>query len=202
MVKSTVRRIKILSDAEINELYGLPSFNHADREDFFSLDDETQLLVDECRRIETKCYFILLLGYFRSKPIIFNFSFSEVQSDVEYIEKKYFSGKKVKPAELSPTTKTKLINRLLNYVGYSLYQSKLYKSPLIEKLNDSQQSALNLGMSLMSAFRTLINIILHWQAIAHFKNSFLLYWLKNVQELKTFLTKACLPVPAQPYSSF
>lgn len=70
MTTPQIKRIKILSNSEVNELYGLPRFNHADREDYFSLDEETQRLVNECRRIETKCYFILLLGYFRSKPII------------------------------------------------------------------------------------------------------------------------------------
>jgi TnpA family transposase len=38
--------------------------------------------------------------------------------------------------DLSPTTKTKLVNKLLKYAGFSTYQSKLDKSPLIERLND------------------------------------------------------------------
>ena len=70
MVKKTDKRIQILRKSEINELYDLPNFNHADREDYFSLDSETQRLVDKCRQLKTKVYFILLLGYFRCKPII------------------------------------------------------------------------------------------------------------------------------------
>jgi len=48
MAKKTDKRIQILRKSEINELYALQNFNHADREDYFSLDDETQKLVDKC----------------------------------------------------------------------------------------------------------------------------------------------------------
>ncbi len=38
--------------------------------------------------------------------------------------------------DLSPTTKTKLINKLLKYTGFTTYQSKLDKEPLLKRLND------------------------------------------------------------------
>lgn len=62
MKQSNNKRIKILNKFEIAELYSLLTFSHAEREEYFSLDDEIQTLVDECRRTDTKCYFILLLG--------------------------------------------------------------------------------------------------------------------------------------------
>jgi hypothetical protein len=65
MAKKTNKCIQILRKSEINELYDLPNLNHADREDYFSLDNETQKLVDKCSQIEAKVYSILLLGYFR-----------------------------------------------------------------------------------------------------------------------------------------
>ena len=37
--------------------------------------------------------------------------------------------------DLSPTTKTKLINKLLKYTGFTAYQSKLDKEPLLKRLN-------------------------------------------------------------------
>jgi hypothetical protein len=100
------------------------------------LDSETQRLVNELRRIETRVYFILLLGYFRSRPIVFNFSFSQVRSDLDYVRAKYFSDKDMSLDDLSPTTKTKLINKLLKYTGFTTYQSKLDKEPLLKRLND------------------------------------------------------------------
>ncbi|WP_191603807.1 Tn3 family transposase [Marinomonas algicola] len=136
MSSSNTKRIQILSESEINELYALPNFNRKDRDDYFSLDSETQRLVNELRRIETRVYFILLLGYFRSRPIVFNFSFSQVRSDLDYVRAKYFSDKDMSLDDLSPTTKTKLINKLLKYTGFTTYQSKLDKEPLLKRLND------------------------------------------------------------------
>ncbi len=136
IINSTTKRIKILNESEINELYALPNFNRIDREDYFSLDNETQKLVNELRRLQTRIYFILLLGYFRSRPIIFSFSFSQVSSDLDYVKGRYFSDKDISMDDLSPTTKTKLINKLLKYTGFTAYQSKLDKDPLLKRLND------------------------------------------------------------------
>ena len=136
ITNSTTKRIKILNESEINELYALPNFNRIDREDYFSLDNETQKLVNELRRLETRIYFILLLGYFRSRPIIFSFSFSQVSSDLDYVKGRYFTDQDISMDDLSPTTKTKLINNLLKYTGFTAYQSKLDKEPLLKRLND------------------------------------------------------------------
>ena len=136
ITNSTTKRIKILNESEINELYALPNFNRIDREDYFSLDNETQKLVNELRRLETRIYFILLLGYFRSRPIIFSFSFSQVSSDLDYVKGRYFTDQDTSMDDLSPTTKTKLINKLLKYTGFTAYQSKLDKEPLLKRLND------------------------------------------------------------------
>ncbi|WP_371287225.1 DUF4158 domain-containing protein [Colwellia ponticola] len=57
----------MLTSSEINELYALPNFSRTEREDYFSLDKETQKLVNTLRQVETRIYFILLLGYFRSR---------------------------------------------------------------------------------------------------------------------------------------
>ncbi|MCP4988990.1 MAG: DUF4158 domain-containing protein [Colwellia sp.] len=132
----TTKRIQILTSSEINELYALPNFSRTEREDYFSLDSETQKLVNELRRLETRVYFILLLGYFRSRPIIFNFAFDDVVADLDYVRSKYFDGKDMTLADLSRTTKTKLVKKLLKHVSFSIYQSKLNKTPLIERLND------------------------------------------------------------------
>ena len=39
-------------------------------------------------------------------------------------------------ADLSRTTTTKLVNKLLKYVSFSIYQSKIDKEPLLKRLND------------------------------------------------------------------
>jgi hypothetical protein len=124
------------SKFRVSETLGVGSFIHSDREDYFSLDKEMQKLVTSLRRYETKVYFILLLGYFRSRPIVFNFSFSDVEPDFDYVRKKHFNERNIPAIELSPTTKTKLVNKLLKYTGFSLYQNKRYRDKLLERLTD------------------------------------------------------------------
>jgi TnpA family transposase len=136
IIDQQTKRIQILTSSEINELYALPSFSRTEREDYFSLDKETLLLVNTLRRTETRIYFILLLGYFRSRPIIFNFTFSDVEIDYNYIKNKYFNDKNVDVDNLPPRTKTALIKKLLNYTGFSIFQSKLDKDSLLKRLND------------------------------------------------------------------
>ena len=60
MANKTGKRIQIFRKSEINELYDLSNFNHADGEDYLSLDNETQRLVKKCRQLETKVYLILI----------------------------------------------------------------------------------------------------------------------------------------------
>lgn len=93
-------------------------------------------IINKSRLIEARIYFILLLGYFRARPIIFNFSFEDVKADYDYIKRKYFNDKETYKVNLSPATKTILVNKLLKYTGFSLYKNKTDKPLLIERLND------------------------------------------------------------------
>ena len=76
------------------------------------------------------------MGYFRSRPIVFNFTFADVEADYSYIKTKYFNDKNVDTEDLPPRTKTALIKKLLSYTGFSIYQSKLDNEPLLKRLND------------------------------------------------------------------
>jgi hypothetical protein len=76
------------------------------------------------------------LGYFRSRPIVFNFTFSDVEPDFNYVKAKYFSNKNVQAEDIPPRTKTALVRKLLTYTGFSVYQSKNDRAPLLTRLND------------------------------------------------------------------
>ncbi|MDY3572458.1 DUF4158 domain-containing protein [Enterobacter hormaechei] len=52
----------------INELYQIPSFNSAEREEYFSLDKDLRRRINTISKIESRIYMILLVGYFRYKP--------------------------------------------------------------------------------------------------------------------------------------
>lgn len=77
-MSTDARRLKVLSNAEVDSLYSLPVFDHSDREEYFSMDKNVKKFVFSLRKFESRVYFILLLGYFRAKPLIHNFSADDV----------------------------------------------------------------------------------------------------------------------------
>ena len=67
---------------------------------------------------------------------MFNFTFADVEVDYNYIKTKYFNDKYIDIEDLPPRTKTALIKKLLSYTGFSIFQSKIDKEPLLKRLNN------------------------------------------------------------------
>ena len=95
MSKQTDKRRHILSQSEVSELYSLPRLNNIQREQSFSLADEELKAVNQRSSLSSKVYFILLLGYFREKPLIAQFRFRDVRDDSKYVVNRYYPGQKL-----------------------------------------------------------------------------------------------------------
>ena len=57
------KRLKILEDQEIEELYGRPRFSHEERVHFFDLSPEERALADGHYNLASRVLFILQVGY-------------------------------------------------------------------------------------------------------------------------------------------
>jgi hypothetical protein len=84
------KRLRILSQTEIETLYGRPRFTQDEQIEYFTLSPAEKELLRDLRAENTQCYFILQLGYFKAKQMFFSFEFHEVQEDVQYILAQYF----------------------------------------------------------------------------------------------------------------
>ena len=84
------KRLRILSQTEIETLYGRPRFTQDEQIEYFTLSPAEKELLRGLRAEHTQCYFILQLGYFKAKQMFFTFGFHEVKEDVEYILEQYF----------------------------------------------------------------------------------------------------------------
>ena len=82
---ANIKRIQLLSKAEICELYDLPEFNSNEQKLYFALTAEEFLALNNYTNIKTRVYFILQLGYFKAKQRFFDFKFENVFADVNYI---------------------------------------------------------------------------------------------------------------------
>lgn len=112
-------RLKFLTGKEVQELYSLPHFTYEERMRYFSLDPLEEKELENLRKISSKIYFILQLGYFKAKKMFFSFDIKEVQTDIKHIHQKYFLEVNSLPV-ITITMSTRLfqqacILKLLNY---------------------------------------------------------------------------------------
>lgn len=89
---SDSHRLNILSQEEIDELYGLPRFTDEDRRLYFDLSPAEKAAV-EARYASVAIHMTLELGYFKVKRQFFVFEPSMVMDDLQFVIAKYFPGK-------------------------------------------------------------------------------------------------------------
>lgn len=94
-MKAIRKRLSILTQSEIQNYFGIPRLTQEDREYFFELTDNELHLIDENWQLNSKLYFVLQLGYFKVKRILFNFDAEVVAEDVAYIIGTYFPDNEV-----------------------------------------------------------------------------------------------------------
>ncbi|MCX7121649.1 MAG: DUF4158 domain-containing protein [Gammaproteobacteria bacterium] len=112
------KRLKILSKAEINELYGIPHFTTDEQKAYFSLGKKEYAEMSECGSLASKVHFILQLGYFKTTSQFFDFKFREVKNDVGYILQHYFDNAKLNVKAVAKNTRLtnqRVIVKLLRY---------------------------------------------------------------------------------------
>ena len=85
-----LKRIYLLPEAEIADLYARPFFNQNEQQLYFDLNQVELDLLAQLGTIKTKVHFILQLAYFKAKNQFFTFTFDDVQADVQYVLAKFF----------------------------------------------------------------------------------------------------------------
>lgn len=111
---SVDKRIKILTASEVTELYAAPIFNAEDQEFFFNMDENEQRACDSHKNHSAQLYFVLLLGYFRRKPIILTELPKQYRKDLHFISEKHFEGKPVPRKNINATERSRIYNKILD----------------------------------------------------------------------------------------
>lgn len=91
-MSSDSRRLQILTNGEIDDLYALPSFTDEDRLLYFDLSAVEKEAVDATYTISVGAHLILQLGYFKAKRQVFRYKQESVLDDLRYIIELYFPG--------------------------------------------------------------------------------------------------------------
>ncbi len=132
----TEKRIRILSEAELQALYARPSFTQSEREYFFELKPQEQNLLDLPISIDSQVHAIVQLGYFNCKHRFFQFDLDEVPDDTEYVRQRYFPQNCLIKPVLSRETKRQNQQRILELTGYKLYTKKEYEAILLDRAKE------------------------------------------------------------------
>ena len=112
------KRLTILLGSEIQDLYGAPKLTHEQKRYYFSLNDPEVDALRSFRDNYNRLYFVLLLGYFKVKPVVLNLRYGDVGDDLQFIATEIFPGVKLKRKNLSPAQKTRMYRRIFQLLGY------------------------------------------------------------------------------------
>jgi Tn3 transposase DDE domain/Domain of unknown function (DUF4158) len=132
----TEKRTKILTETEITELFSPPILNSNDQRFFFTLNDielaESKKIRDRCQR----CMFVVLLGYFKVKPVMLNPGYHQIKQDIKYVCKNILPGAGLRPFNLPQKARIRIYQRIFRLTNYQRWQDKLHSSVLIKDLSE------------------------------------------------------------------
>jgi hypothetical protein len=68
---TSTKRISILPETEIDDLFAVPNFNDDERLIWFELNQDEQVLLESKNSIASSVDLIIQLGYFKSTVVVF-----------------------------------------------------------------------------------------------------------------------------------
>jgi hypothetical protein len=111
-------RLRILSDEEMDALYGRPRFTQEERNEYFTLSPEEKAALEGLHSLKSKVVFILQLGYFKACSMFFVFGLKDVEEDATYVRDKYFPAFDDADPEIAEGTRLKQQRLILDLYKY------------------------------------------------------------------------------------
>ena len=127
---SKTKRLNILTPKEIDDLYLIPLLTEDERVGLFELTSGDRVILTSKISIAAKVDAIIRLGYFKQKPMFFQFKLSEVPDDVNHIMERYFDSITLEKSSLGREAKLRNQQWVLSITGYTLY-SQTHHAPLL-----------------------------------------------------------------------
>ncbi len=133
-------RLQILIESEINDLYSPPSFTLEERRFYFSLNDKESKAVKSLRNRAHRCFFVALLGYFKSRPVILSPSFGDIEDDLQFIAKEQLQGHGIRRFSLNQRQRDRLYQKVFELLNYNKWQVQKHRIDLITHLQQSAKA--------------------------------------------------------------
>lgn len=127
------RRIRILPESEIDDLFSRPTFNDDERLVWFELNQEEQSLLLSKKSLTSKIDLIIQLGYFKTKHQFFNFTLEDVSEDTSYIMNRFFPGEILTKTGLSRAQRYRNQSSILKLTQMTSFDPKNHIPLLLKK---------------------------------------------------------------------
>ncbi|NQY63449.1 MAG: DUF4158 domain-containing protein [Alteromonadaceae bacterium] len=128
--------VDIILYTDHGDLYEVPRFTNYDRNYFFNLNETELEVLNHFREVHKKSYFILLLGYFKAKPVTLSVSWTMVKDDLKYIYQRYFSRVPVNRRNIKKDAKSDIYKKVLLLTGFQRFNNQ-HQVKLIEHATNS-----------------------------------------------------------------
>ena len=159
--RSPSKRLYILSNEDIEALYGRPHFSPDEQQHYFRLTHEETAVVQSFRSHDIQLYCWLQLGYFKAKRLFFAFDFVDVSADCSYIWNTFFARDPM--PLLHPLNKRTILKQraaILDLFGYRFCTA----SDRADLLNHAQRAARRSSKPLY-LFRDILNVLHEWRIV-------------------------------------
>lgn len=127
-------RVQILSEAEQDEFFGPPIFTTNDQRFFFSLNDKEMVTALRFRNRGQRYMFVVLLGYFKAKPVLLSPGFHRVKQDLTCICETILPGPGFRPFNLSSKENERIYQRILALCDSQRWNSTCHEPVLVGHL--------------------------------------------------------------------
>ena len=131
------RRLKILNEPEVSDLYGTPTLSIEQKRFYFNLNDHELSAISSIRERKYPCVAIALLGYFKVKPILLKPNHSDLREDLVFIAQEYFPIIKLPRFKLNRVQRNRIYSKILPLLNYNEWSTKDYSDDLASHLSKS-----------------------------------------------------------------
>lgn len=140
-------RLQILIESEINDLYSPPCFTLEERRLYFSLSDKEAKVAKSIRNRARRCFFVALLGYFKSRPVVLSPSFGDVEEDLWFIVKEQLLGPGIRRFSLDKKQKDRLYQKIFDLLNYQKWRDKQERPSIAASLQNHLSDGLSAGLA-------------------------------------------------------
>ncbi|EIF42700.1 protein TnpA [gamma proteobacterium BDW918] len=133
-------RVQILSDAEQDDFYGPPIFTSNDQRFIFALNDKELAVANKFRNRGQRYMFIVLLGYFKAKPVVLNPGFHQIKHDLKHVHETVLPGPGFRPFNLSQKENERIYKRIFELCEYQRWSFKAHGSALVAHLTQQAKA--------------------------------------------------------------